>query len=286
MIIDAHTHRYPAEVISDPIKFAKQRGEQLWLQMVAPQGRPSLQGWAERNRMLADMETAGVNQCVLLGWYWEKYQTCLEANTWHHQWINQDPDKFIGFLSVRPDIPNLADYLKQAKEDGFKGIGESHPWAQGFSLRDKKWLLVMEFASEAGWPVNFHVTDPSGRDHPGKTLTPMEEFLWLAKEFPDLKIILAHAGALFPIDHPTPPNIYYDLAACPLLYDAHIYQKLIDCAGQKKIIWGSDYPLRIYPAISSQPDFLSFLKEFKSAVHLDEEQLENVLGKNIENLLK
>ena len=66
----------------------------------------------------------------------------------------------------------------------------------------------------------------------------------------------------------------------------HIYQKLIDCAGQKKIIWGSDYPLRIYPGISSQPDFLSFLKEFKSSVHLDEEQLENVLGKNIENLLK
>ena len=81
------------------------------------------------------METAGVNQCVLLGWYWEKYQTCLEANTL----INGSarPRQFIGFLSVRPDIPNLLDYLKQAKEDGFKGIGESHPWAQGFSIQDK-----------------------------------------------------------------------------------------------------------------------------------------------------
>ena len=32
-----------------------------------------------------------------------------------------------------------------------------------------------------------------------KNSHPMEEFLWLAKELPDLKIILAHAGALYAI---------------------------------------------------------------------------------------
>ena len=37
--------------------------------------------------------------------------------------------------------------------------------------------------------------DMNTRSHP----TPFEDFLWLAREFPDLKIILAHAGGLFPL---------------------------------------------------------------------------------------
>ena len=73
-------------------------------------------------------------------------------------------------------------------------------------------------ASEAGG-LNFLLLILRAH-HPGTT----SRGISLAKEFPIWKIILAHAGALFPIDHPTPPNIYYDLAACPLLYDAHIYQ--------------------------------------------------------------
>ena len=197
MIIDAHTHRYPNEVIASPARFAQRMDEQKWLTMVSPTDRPSLQGWADRKTMLADMDRAGVDRCVLLGWYWENYQTCIEANNWYRKWISQDPDRFIGFLALRPDLPNLSDYLKEALEDGFQGIGESHPWAQKFSMQDKEWMGAMEFACSHGWPVNFHVTDPSGRDYPGKVLTPIDDFLWLAKELPDLKIILAHAGALY-----------------------------------------------------------------------------------------
>jgi predicted TIM-barrel fold metal-dependent hydrolase len=285
MIIDAHTHRYPKEVIADPAGFAEKWGESKWLRMVAPEGKTSLQGWADREQMLTDMDAAGVDCCVLLGWYWEQQRTCIEANVWHRRWIKQDPERFIAFLSLKPDIPLLTDYLKQAQEDGFKGIGESHPWAQGFSMQDKKWMSAMEFACEAGWPVNFHVTDPAGKDYPGKTATPMKEFLWLAKELPDLRIILAHAGALYALDHPTPPNLYFDLAACPLLYPSDIYQKLVDCAGAEKILWGTDYPLRIYPTMQKTPDFKTFLEEFKRAVDEDEQQMRAITGGNFSGLL-
>ena len=83
--------------------------------------------------------------------------------------------------------------------------------------------------------------------------TPFEDFLWLAREFPDLKIILAHAGGLFPFYELNPKirpelkNIYYDLAACPLLYEPSLYRKLIEVVGPEKILWGTDYPLRIFP---------------------------------------
>ena len=163
MIIDAHTHRYPDEVIANPRAFAERTGEQIWIRMVAPQTSASLQGWSNRQTMLKDMDDAGVNRCVLLGWYWENVDTCLEANQWHRQWIQQDPERFIAFLSLKPGIPKLVDYLKQAKEDGFSGIGESHPWAQGFSMKNPEWIQAMEFASTQGWPCLLY-TSPSPRD--------------------------------------------------------------------------------------------------------------------------
>ena len=113
MIIDAHTHRYPEEVINDPARFAQRTGEKMWLNMVSPQDRPSLQGWANREEMLASMDAAGIGQSVLLGWYWENHKTCLEANQWHRQWMKHDKERFIGFLSLHPKIPQLLDYLQR-----------------------------------------------------------------------------------------------------------------------------------------------------------------------------
>lgn len=285
MIVDAHTHRYPDEVTANPTAFARRTMESIWLQMVAPSKQPSLQGWSDRKTMLQDMDDAGVQSCLLLGWYWENARTCIEANQWHRQWMRQDPDRFIAFLSIKPGIPNLSDYLKQAKEDGFQGIGESHPWVQNFSMDDPQWMQAMAFACEQGWPVNFHVTDPQGKDYPGKTQTPMQDFIWLAKELPDLKIILAHAGALWALEHDLPSNIYFDLAACPLLYPASIYPKLIDAVGAEKILWGTDYPLRIYPSKQDKPDFASFLHEFRDSISVSSEELACMLGKNLLHLL-
>ena len=92
----------------------------------------------------------------------------------------------------------------------------------------------MQFASEMGWPVTYHVTEPVGHEYPGRIPTPFEDFLWLVREFPELKIILAHAGGLFPFYELNPmirpelKNVYYDLAACPLLYEPSLYRKLIE----------------------------------------------------------
>ena len=70
MIIDAHTHRYADEVLSDPMAFAQKQGEHHWLELTAPHKKKSLQGWVSGEKMIEDMENAGVNKSVLLGWYW------------------------------------------------------------------------------------------------------------------------------------------------------------------------------------------------------------------------
>lgn len=284
MIIDAHTHRYPTEVIGNPHAFASSMKERHWLELVCPENGPHLQGWADRNKMIADMEEAGIDRCALLAWYWEKAETCRLHNDWHARWLEEDPNRFYAFAAVHPEMSDPVEELQRRHEQGFSGIGECHPTAQGFSIRDPTWLACMEFASEKGWPVNFHVTEPVGHDYPGRIPTPLEDFLWLARQFPELKIILAHAGGLFPFYELNPhlkpelTNVHYDLAACPLLYESSLYRLLINTVGHEKIIWGSDYPLRVLPQKQKTPDFLTFRNEVLEDAKLSEIEQKAIFG--------
>jgi predicted TIM-barrel fold metal-dependent hydrolase len=105
-MIDSHTHRYPPEVYSNPKNFAQKQGESHWLELVEPSQGVKLQGWASREKMIADMDAASINQAVLLGWYWENPNTCFEHNNWHAQWIKEDPERFYAFASIHPVMPN------------------------------------------------------------------------------------------------------------------------------------------------------------------------------------
>ena len=291
MIVDAHTHRYPEEVLEDPQSFAQLHKEWHWLELVSSDNKKSLQGWSSREKMIADMDKSEVERAVLLGWYWENPETCELQNQWCSQWIARDPERFIGFFSLHPELQNPIESLKRSMDLGFLGIGECHPWLQGASIQNENWMKCMEFAAAEGWPVTFHVTEPVGHDYPGRVQTPFEEFLWLARQLPELKIILAHAGGLFPFYELNPKirpelkNVHYDLAACPLLYDPEIYRKLIDVVGVEKILWGTDYPLRIFPARQKEPDFISFKNFVLEEAELSESERDAIFGNNLLALL-
>ncbi len=291
MIVDAHTHGYPEEVLKDPRSFALVQKEAHWQELVCPKNKKTLQGWSTREEMVADMDNAEVDRAVLLGWYWENPETCALQNEWSRQWISQDPNRFIGFVSLHPDTQNPIESLRKSKDLGFMGIGECHPWLQGASIQNDNWMNCMQFASDHDWPVTFHVTEPVGHDYPGRVQTPFEEFLWLARQLPELKIILAHAGGLFPFYELNPKirpelrNVYYDLAACPLLYDPSIYRKLIETVGLAKILWGTDYPLKIFPATQKVPDFKSFKNLILKEARLTELERNAIFGNNFLSLL-
>jgi predicted TIM-barrel fold metal-dependent hydrolase len=61
-IVDAHAHRYPAEVLTDPAGWALTHGEGYWCDLTGP---GSLQGWADEETMLADMDAAGIAHTVI-----------------------------------------------------------------------------------------------------------------------------------------------------------------------------------------------------------------------------
>ena len=291
MIIDSHVHLYAPEVAADPRGWAEARGETGWAELAAPLSGPRLQGWSDVDTLLSDMDAAGVEQAVLLGWYWDRQETCVEQNNWYIDWVGRHPDRLRAFATVQPRAGvEAADELARAVEAGLCGLGELSPASQGFAMEHAGWIAVVERAVSLGVPVNLHVNEPVGRRHPGRLRDSLDDFVWLADRFPDLKLILAHWGGLLPFFELNKwvgsrmRHVYYDTAASPLLYDRAIFRAVIDRVGPERVLYGSDYPLRLYPREQSRPGFRRFLNEIAEA-GLTEEERRLVLGENLRALL-
>jgi predicted TIM-barrel fold metal-dependent hydrolase len=198
----------------------------------------------------------------------------------------------LGFATVQPLAGQQAlDEVKRALDNGLCGIGELLPYAQGHSIRDDAFLAVVELAVELNIPLCLHGAEPVGHDYPGRAYTPLQDYVWLAEQYPDLKLILAHLGGLLPYYElnrnlqKAMRNVYYDTAAVPLLYRPVVYKSVVDIIRPEKVLYGSDYPLLIYPRKTRLPGFCDLLTEIKNS-GLTEKQLTLVLGENIQRLLR
>jgi predicted TIM-barrel fold metal-dependent hydrolase len=284
---------YQPEVYADPIAWGTAHAEPWWTHCVAPADRPTLQGWADIPRLLKDMDRAGVEKSVMLGWYWEHQETCDLQNQWFIDWSKALPDRLLGFASVQPNSGQHGfDQLRRALDAGLCGIGESLPQAQHFSFTDDNWARIVALAVERDIPINLHVTDPLVYQ-PGSTTkpTPLEDFVRLVTDFPEAKFILAHWGGGIPYHELNPrirglfKNVYYDTAASSLIYDKSVFRGTIDIVGVERVLFGTDYPLLCYPHESQEPDFVRALEDVTSA-GLTEAEVAAVLGGNMLRLLR
>lgn len=293
MIIDSHIHMYPPQVYADPVAWARHMDEPYWGALMGdnPTGT-TIQGWVTVEQLITDMDAACIDKVVMQGIYFRHHQTCVAQNNWYINWCRQYPDRLVGFATVQPLAGQPAlDEVKRAVDNGLRGIGEILPYAQGHSIRDEPFLAVVELAISLDIPICLHGAEPVGHDYPGRAYTPLQDYVWLAEQYPDLKLILAHLGGLLPfyeLNRTTERimrNVYYDTAAVPLLYRPDVYQAVVDIVGAPKVLFGSDYPLLIYPRRTRTPGFTDLLNEIRSS-GLTEDQLSLVLGGNIQHLLK
>lgn len=293
MIVDAHIHMYPASVFADPVAWGTAHREPWWTFCVAPPHQPTLQGWATVGTLLRDMDAAGVDHAVMLGWYWENQATAALQNGWFTEWVQAHPDRLSAFATVVPGAgaTGLED-TRRALDAGLCGLGELLPQAQGFSFKDDCWGALMALAREYRVPTNLHVTDPLAIT-PGSCVkaTPLEPYLDLVRDFPDNTFILAHWGGGIPFYElnknlrPLLKNVYYDTAASPLLYDPRVYRTVCDLIGPERILFGTDYPLLTHPRLTRHPEFQRDLNEARAS-GLSTEELAGVLGNNAQRLLR
>src|SRR6185312_1203945 len=117
--------------------------------------------------------------------------------------------------------------------------------------------------------------------YPGRVETPLADFVRLAREYPQTKFILAHWGGGLAFDNECRPlrNVFYDTAASPLLYDAGVWVRGVEAAAEGRVLFGSDYPLILYPRTEAAPGFGGILDEMKAG-NLTEAQRTAILGEN------
>ncbi|MBI4624421.1 MAG: amidohydrolase [Verrucomicrobia bacterium] len=287
-LIDAHVHLYPPEVDRDPGAWAAAQGERHWAVLCTRRrrdGRP-VQTLPTMEQLLRAMDAAGVDRAMLLGWYWEKPETCAWQNRFYAAAVRAHPDRLAAFATLHPAGGREAtlEEVRRAHGEGLAGLGELSPQAQGYAVDDPVFREALGLAGELQLPVNLHVTDPDSRPFPGRIETPAEDFLRLARSFPATTFILAHWGGLLPLRDASAlqlGNVFYDTAASPLLYDAGVWKRFLAVVPAERVLFGSDFPLNLYPMLDELPAMGRFVEEAR-AVGMGS----GVMGENAARLLR
>ncbi len=305
-IVDSHVHLYPPELNASPAAWAAAHGEAHWAALCARRRRDgrAVQAFPGVDELLRAMDAAGVARAVLQGWYWEKPETCEWQNRFYEACVRAHPDRLGACASLHPGagVAALRDIVRRAADAGFAGLGELSPHSQGAGMPGGDAAAldalheVFSLAGEAGLAVCMHATESAGeagaRKYPGKIETPPGDFVRWAQAFPKARFVLAHWGARLPLDAEWGgaarklDNLFYDTAASPLVYgaaeSARIWREMAGAAGAERIVFGTDYPLVLYPkndtatAADSMPSLLAEAR----AGGLGPRELEAVLGGN------
>ena len=290
MRIDAHVHYTPPSLAAELDLFVQQ--EPFWGLMLAHDaGGASVQGWATAERMISDMDAAGLDRVVLMGEYRRTHEGCVARNDQALAIIHRWPTRVAAFAMIQPKAgPAALDELARCLDGGMIGAGELGPYAQGYRLDDADFLRLAEACIRRGIPLNLHTNEEVGHFYPGKAITPLRAYYRLAERYPELKLILAHWGGglffyeLMPEVRRVLRNVWYDTAASPLIFPTcDIFDVALRCIDHRKILYASDYPLRLYPRRQPEPDFRPFLTEI-DALGLAPDVQADILGGNAARL--
>ena len=273
MIIDTHTHIFPEKIRRNREKyFADEPAFKKLYQ--SPKSR--LIGARE---MLASMDDSQVDKAVVFGFPWKDSLLFKQHNDYISEVVNRYPQRFIGLGCFDPFSDGVAEETHRClQKAGLSGIGELAFYQTGIENSSIARLEpVMEVCRGLDLPVMIHTNEPIGHSYPGKTPNTLAQIYQLIQTFPQNKIVLAHwGGGLFFFSllkkevKESLKNVYFDTAASPYLYDADVYRLAIELVGEKKILFGSDFPL-LPPA--------RYFDEMKTA-GLSDDEMQKICGAN------
>jgi predicted TIM-barrel fold metal-dependent hydrolase len=273
MIIDTHTHIFPAKIRKNREKYfsAEPAFQKLYQ---SPKSR--LIGVRE---ILASMDANHVDKSVIFGFPWQGSLLFRQHNDYISEAVSRYPDRFIGLGCFDPLSDQAVEEAQRCLQGGaLSGIGELAFYQSGIEVASVTRLEpVMEICRSLDLPVLIHANEPIGHAYPGKTPNTLAQIYRLICAFPRNKIILAHwGGGLFFFSllkkevKENLQNVYFDTAASPYLYDTAVHRLAIELAGVEKILFGSDFPL-LSPA--------RYFEEMQAA-GLSQDQRQQICGRN------
>jgi len=214
-------------------------------------------------------------------------------------------------------VDNSQDMIEEVKrttqELGFKAISLASSYNTVY-LDDKRFMPIYEIAQQNKIPVFVHsqIVNPIGYERvQDPLLTPVAEYVFdtticigkllmadIFRDFPGLKFIFAYFGGVIThLEHRFDAtyqmlrgiNFVKDLKGKPTDYLKNIYVdtsgdikktnflSALELLGPKHILWGSDWP--------AKKDTQDSIKAVQD-LDISREDKENILGKNLENILK
>ena len=245
MIVDAHTHVVPPEVIRRRAAYLE---ADLWFRRLYLNERRRL---ATADDLLAGMQRAGVDASVTFGFAWRDPSLCVLNNDYILEQAAGQPGRLVPFCVVVPsDLEFSIVEMERCRRRGAVGVGELFPEGQNWNLRDRGVVRAfIEAVRDLGLILNLHVSEAAGHLYPGKDST-TPEAVWPLIEVAagDVPIVLSHWGGgagfyeLMPEVRDLSRNLYYDSAASHLLYRPEVFRIMAQLA-PRRVLFGSDYPL-------------------------------------------
>jgi hypothetical protein len=206
------------------------------------------------------------------------------------QYVAQDPQRLIGFLSLDPTQQGWERDLRRSHEElGLEGI-KLLPMYAGFRPDDPAIEPLWRYASDHQLCVLLHTGTTFIAQAPLECTLP-RRLDNVAIRFPGVRIILAHLG------HPYEgeciavirkhPNVYADISA--LHYRPfQLYQSLMlaqEYGVWDKLLLGSDYPFTTVDATLAGLRSLNAMVFGTSLPRLDEGQIERLIARDSVSLL-
>ena len=278
MIIDVHCHILPPDFSRRHREISSRDGT---FAALFPEGAGRI---ANVDALLREMDAAGIDRAVAMGFGWTDPSVAAEANDHLLGAAEAHPDRISVFASVNPAWGEEAtNEAARCLDAGAVGIGELHTDTQRFDIADRDVMEpVMALLRERGLPITVHGSEPVGHLYPGKGTATPDRLLRFATNFPDNRIILAHLGGGLPFYAAMPEvaqalgNVWYDTAALPFLYRPSAVAASVATAGDDRILFGSDFPLLKHRRV------MDHLRD----AGLESRQTDAILGENAAELLR
>ena len=258
-IIDCHCHIYPEKIAA---KAVESIGRFYDIEM-------------DNNGTLEDLKVAGgaagITQYLIFSVATTPRQVS-SINKFIADMVAAHPGLMTGLGTLHPDSLDQAADIYELISLGLKGV-KLHPDIQGIAIDDER-CMKMYALCEGKLPILFHTGDfRYDMSNPDRVKHVMDTF-------PNLKVIGAHFGGYRCWENADVykglDNVYFDTCSSLPFIDADFAKKIIDMLGAEKFFFGTDFPMW---------DASGELERF-NAIKLTDKERQNILSKNIKNLLK
>lgn len=279
MVIDIHTHcAFFKDICEDPAKVELRRKE-YGLYKTSP---------TEIKQIINMMDLAKIDKSILLPL--DLTTICgetLVSNEEVYKVVKVQPDRFIGFASTDPFLPNASEILEYAFKDlKLEGLKLNLSRLKLYPM-DERLTGLYNLCVKYNRPIIFHSGLSWEPNAPSRYARPIE-YEEVALNYPELRISLAHFGWPW-IDETIMllirfPNVFTDTSLLyldsPFQFFDQIFMKnmgptWIEHNFLDKVMFGSNLP-RFRPAR---------LREGLESLPLDKKSLEKILGTNAEKFL-